>query len=437
MLVSPLNLFRSAVPWRTLARLRLAYCLVLVPITIGQLVFAHAQYRTPPETYIPIPLFRWLGIGLVPERVTLLFAVGLVGALILAAVGVRPRAMLLLALPLYLAFFGITTGWRWRDVTSSRYALEHALHPTFLLVLACAPTIGLGRLRFSPGPRLEAKGAPPLVPSWPLSAMELALGLSYMGAFYTKIADSGLAWANGYNLQTYLLERYSFLPSLHAGLWLAQHVALCRLLSIGTLLFESLFVTVVFVQRRSRARLAYAGAGLSLHLMTWWTMGISVFVLSYCAGYLTFLDALDGPVDATLAEAPPLPFSRFGAAVTGTIAAVMLGCILGRVNRWPLVDWCTYCELADWRDRVDITRCELALPGGRTVGCAALSPELARRVQLSLLPGEVPEDAVRRYLTTVPKRSPPPGSVMHLWARQYVTENGVLQPRFFPLSFVP
>jgi hypothetical protein len=421
-----------------LARFRLAYCLVLIPITVGQLAFAHVQYARPPATYVPIHLFRWLHIGLPPEWITWVLALLLVIALTLAALGIRTRGMLLLSVLLFLGFFGTTTGWRWKYVGSSEYAFEHALHPTLLLLLASAPDIG-PRFRLLPRPHFDAASPPRAVPAWPLTAIELALGLSYWGAFYTKLADSGLSWADGYNLQTYLLEKYSFTPTLHAGLWLAQHRGLCQILSIGNLLLEGLFVSVILVPRRSRLRWVYVAAGLSFHLLTWLTMGISVFALSYCAAYLVFLDAF-WPREGLVPTAPtsPAPLGWYGLAITGATVLVLLGCILGRFNRWPLCDWSAFSEHSDWRSRADITRCELHLPRGQVAGCAAVSLALAKRVQVPIAEGETAEEAVRTYLTALPMRrpGPPTGSELHLQVREYVTDEGLLQPRFRPLVFV-
>jgi hypothetical protein len=170
--------------------------------------------------------------------------------------------------------------------------------------------------------------------------------------------------------------------------------------------------------------------------MTWLTMGISVFALSYCAAYLVFLDAF-WPVDPRAPTATSPALSRYGLITTGVTALVFLGCILGRFNRWPLCDWCAFSEHSDWRNRADITRCELHLPRGQVAGCVVVSPELARRVQVPIGPGETSEEAVRNYLTVLPKRQPAPprGSALYLQVREYVTDDGLLQPRFRPLVF--
>jgi hypothetical protein len=62
----------------------------------------------------------------------------------------------------------------------------------------------------------------------------------------------------------------------------------------------------------------------------------------------------------------------------------------------------------------------------------AVSAELARRVQVPIGAGETSEEAVRNYLTVLPKRqpSPPKGSALYIQMREYVTEDGLLQPRF-------
>jgi hypothetical protein len=51
--------------------------------------------------------------------------------------------------------------------------------------------------------------------------------------------------------------------------------------------------------------------------------------------------------------------------------------------------------------------------------------------------GETSEEAVRSYLTVLPRRQPAPprGSELYVQVREYVTEDGVLRPRFLPLVF--
>ena len=70
----------------------------------------------------------------------------------------------------------------------------------------------------------------------------------YAQAGYAKLRTSGAAWADGYTLQYYLLQK-----ATPAGLWLAEHLWLCCALSIGVLLFETGFPVAIVVRREAPA----------------------------------------------------------------------------------------------------------------------------------------------------------------------------------------
>lgn len=81
---------------------------------------------------------------------------------------------------------------------------------------------------------------------WPIRLTHVLLALTYLSTGATKLIDGGLAWMNGYTLQTYLM-RDAIPRGFPMGLWLAQHHTLCVLFSIVTILFETFFfLSLVF-----------------------------------------------------------------------------------------------------------------------------------------------------------------------------------------------
>lgn len=114
------------------------------------------------------------------------------------------------------------------------------------------------RRRGGPAPVVGERWSP--YARWPFELIFLELALYYFLAGTAKIWASGPAWADGYTLQYYLLEK-----ATPAGLWLAEHPLLCAVLSAGVLVFELSWPFGV-VWRRLRPWLF--AAGLAFHVGT-------------------------------------------------------------------------------------------------------------------------------------------------------------------------
>lgn len=107
---------------------------------------------------------------------------------------------------------------------------------------------------------------------WPLRLTQCLLGMAYLNAAFYKLTVGGLAWVNGYTLQTVLLQDYmrwdQRFPSAHLGhglgLWVAEHHWLCLALSVATVLFEGTFFVTVFIRR---VRPLYLAAGVAMHML--------------------------------------------------------------------------------------------------------------------------------------------------------------------------
>jgi hypothetical protein len=426
--------FTRHVPSSRLALFRVLYCTALIAITINQLAYTSQRYHGPKRIYYaPSPLLHTLGIGLPSARVTVALGVLLVIALALAAVGIRARLMLATSLVLFIGYYSIVVGWLRPFPTSTRVTFCHGLHPFVLLLLCVAPGINGWRLGLS-RPHLRRDDG--YVPRWPLAAIELALGLSYFGAFYAKLQDTGLNWADGYNLQTCLLDHYSVMPSLTLGLLLAQHHSLCLILSVGSLMLEALFWTVVVWPPGHRARWLYVAAGLSFHVMTWVAMGIGQFLFSYCAAYLVFIDyPRTRPTTPALPTAPS--HTRGGLITIAGVSVVLLGAIIGRVNYWPLSDWSAFSTRLDYRTDAAITRCEVLEPGQAPHGCFSTGSSLYWPKPITVGTGSTVDDGVHSYVKTLSvagHRRRPQGLALRLTVRDYAVVDGLLRPRFRTLD---
>lgn len=113
--------------------------------------------------------------------------------------------------------------------------------------------------------RVRGKPAPPVAPlsrfaRWPFELVWIELAAYYFLAGVAKLAHGGLAWADGYTLQYYLLEKET-----PAGLWLASHLSLCQALSALVLVFELGFALSI-LWRRLRVPLLIGG--FAFHLGT-------------------------------------------------------------------------------------------------------------------------------------------------------------------------
>lgn len=220
---------------------------------------------TPPAFWTPIGLLRGLGIG--QPSLPLLQWLSSVNVVLLGAValGVFTRTALALLVPLQLYLesllncFGKTSHGTIPDL----YAL------LFLLLAPCDRGFALGAI----WRRARAAGAGPTAPpsrmstfaGWPLDLLFVELAAYYCLSGLAKLRDGGLAWADGYALQYYLL-----LMRTPGGMWLASHLWLCAVLSMLVLAFE--LGAPLGILRRWRPLVL--GGGVLFHLSTWYFMDI-------------------------------------------------------------------------------------------------------------------------------------------------------------------
>lgn len=115
----------------------------------------------------------------------------------------------------------------------------------------------------------------------PFSILPFVIALPYTIAGIEKIAVGGLAWFMPYTLRGYL--------RLHGevwGLWVAEYIWLCGVLSILTVLFEIFFITVVWFRW---AKWVFLPAGVLFHILTYLLMGVGAWLHPWWLCYGVFL----------------------------------------------------------------------------------------------------------------------------------------------------
>jgi hypothetical protein len=250
----------------------------------------------PPSLWVPAPFVGWIGLPrpngelvgwvLQASRMTLPFV----------ALGVLTPVALAVALCLQL----VLEGW-----LNSLGKVAHATIPLLyaMLFLALSPCgaalsgdrllkVGWTRARG----RVARDNSTSIYARWPLELVYVELAAFYFLAGLAKLRGSGFAWADGWTLQFHLLEKQA-----PAGLWLAQDLVLCSILSGLVLAFELTFpVGIVF----RRVRPMYLIGGLLFHLGT--TVFLRVDFWPVAALYALFIPwSRVGSSKARLRMKPP------------------------------------------------------------------------------------------------------------------------------------
>ncbi|MEP6688258.1 MAG: HTTM domain-containing protein [Gemmatimonadales bacterium] len=104
---------------------------------------------------------------------------------------------------------------------------------------------------------------------WPLRFLHVLLAMTYFSTGITKLLSGGLRWINGYTLQNDIFSD-AINRGIPLGIWLSHQHTLCIFLSIGTILFETLYFVSLFLPRL--APFFFLG-GLLFHLGLYYTSG--------------------------------------------------------------------------------------------------------------------------------------------------------------------
>lgn len=196
-----------------------------------------AVYGAPPK------LLGLISAPALNDRQFLIAGLVLIGSLLAAAAGVATRAFLLLALISHFLYFN--------PITSLAYVQRKVYLSSIVLLI----------LLFSPG--VDQPLAQPTT-NWPVVLVRIALAQMYFSAAVQKLRASGWQWADGRNLQAYLVNQYLW-SDLKWAMRLAHFPRACRALSIGLVGFEMSFLLILFFPSLS---LPYALAGLAFHAGT-------------------------------------------------------------------------------------------------------------------------------------------------------------------------
>jgi hypothetical protein len=319
--------------------------------------------------YNSLQVLDWFGIGLMSADQLVACRIALLTALGCAAIGLFSRTALTVSWVLFVLYAATMLGFT-KSAHSNYVNHSKNIVVVVLWILSAAPAIGMWGVD-----GLRKRGwrwklpdpSQAIVSAWATQLVKLALCLAYFGSGYCKFIKGGILWADGYTLQAYLLNKHLLLET-PAGLWLSQHYWLCVLLGAGTLVIELTFFLIIFFPRLTWF---YVAGGLTLHKSIEWIMKINF--LPYF-GYVYFI-FLDWPTVLKLASAARGCWNRvrllFGSAalparaiasqialdrnqVVGEtkfarsfvigMAALLLGCIIFRVERWPFTDYRVYAD---------------------------------------------------------------------------------------------
>lgn len=264
------------------ARILLVLIVLYLNGRIRFLSVAHA----PALTWDPVPLVEMLGLGQPtgPE----LRAIGVATRLALyaGALGLATNVALLTAFVLQL----VQEAWLncFGKVTHSTIPLLHAM--LFFALAPCGRVLSLDallrawRTRRTPG--AAATAAAPRrsrFARWPFELLLVELAFYYFDAGLSKLSASGLAWADGWTLQYFLLQHGTPL-----GLAIAPYRWLCAALSAAALAFELGFpLAVVFRRLRPWFLLGgvcfHVGNDLLLDLIFWPVIAVYPLVVPWSA----------------------------------------------------------------------------------------------------------------------------------------------------------
>lgn len=220
--------------------------------------------RAPALAWEPIPLIALFGIAQPGIAVVRALSRATQLLLLTSMVGLLTNLALGGAFVLQLVQEGLLNSLG--KVTHSTIPLLHAM--LFFALAPCGRVLSLDawlrarRARRAPPDAVRAPAAAPASMSrfarWPFELLFVELAFYYFDAGLSKVAASGLAWADGNTLQYHLLREGRV-----AGLWVAQHRWPCAALSTGALAFELGFPLAIFVRR---LRPLFLAAGVCFHL---------------------------------------------------------------------------------------------------------------------------------------------------------------------------
>lgn len=229
------------------------------------------------KPWSPIVLFQALGLQPIgTPTATLIFWVG-VAACTAGIFGLFTRLSCLVAACTCTYWTGLV--YSFGKVHHEKVALTFALFALVLAPVGARLSIDALLARVRRARKGEDPRQAPEVSELagvPLRLTQVTMAFGYTFAGLTKLAVSGVEWANGYTLMSYCLQYDNELSG-----FLAQEVWVSRLLSIGALFVQATFFVVLIFPRLAWF---YLPSVVLFHLSTWWAMDTGPYMTLWFCG---------------------------------------------------------------------------------------------------------------------------------------------------------
>jgi len=248
-----------------LARVALFRVIVYLFIPIDVFVttrWVAAHAGVPTEYYQPLLIGEWLPLPTPTTAVVDVVKWLLIGSALLAATGRAPRVW---GTTTFLLYF------EWMVIAMSYGKVDHDRY-AFLVALAVLPTVGIAHWRDQR--RSEAAG-------FAVTAIFIAVMLTYFLAAWAKIRFGGWDWVNGSTLTRAVLRRGTDL-----SMWTLEVPGLLHVSQYLMIGFE-LLSPLMLLARRERTRIALVIFLLGFHLMVF--TGVRIIFLPHCVAILCLL----------------------------------------------------------------------------------------------------------------------------------------------------
>jgi len=234
----------------------------------------------PPSLFRPPLLLAWAQ-GMPPAPVLAALQVAGVGGAVVAVAG-SWRGWRGTAAGLRVGWFALLVLGGFKTSTGK------ILHNDVLLLLVAFPAV-LASARARIGDRRPGSGF-----GWPVRVGLTVLSLVYLLSGVQKLRHSGLAWVFSDNMRWILHDAIGsgMAPTTAVATALMGSALLSTLASLGLLAFE-LVIPVALVWRR--ARLAMAFGAVTLHSLTWLTLGLDYWAWSLVAALVLGLSGWPRP----------------------------------------------------------------------------------------------------------------------------------------------
>lgn len=321
---------------KTLAVLRIITGFLAFRIGLG-----FRGFGPPPEQLrVPPAGTAWLDFLPVNDALLNVAAAALAVGGFLLAIGWRPQlTATVAALGLFYA------GW----ATTLTGKVDHSHHILWVLViLAVSPCANAWAVRG------ESRSGSY---QWPAMAVIAIIGLIYFGAGLQKLTSAGFAWAWSDNLTNTMLNQ-AWEKNQAINGWLVEWPLTGRILAMGALLFELLFLPLILYPKIRRW---VWPAGLLFHWGTWLILGISFLTLQ--AMYVVFF-----PLDRPGWTDPPTGVQR--RLLVGLVAVVTVFAVSGVDLAWPFAAYPGFEGIQDHH----ITDYEVVVDGQTTLLSDATLP---------------------------------------------------------------